>query len=63
MTAPVGQRNARLHWAACRAGEHITAGRLDRLAAVGALESAGLDVGLGEREVTATVRSGLAGAL
>lgn len=63
LTAPLGQRNARLHWAACRAGEHVAAGRLDRLAAVGALEAAGLDAGLGEHEVTATVRSGLGGAL
>lgn len=59
VTAPVGRRNDALNWAAYRARDHVGAGRIEsREAAVG-LISAGLQSGLPEKEVVATVRSGL----
>jgi hypothetical protein len=52
-------RNVMLFWAACRAREHIDAGRLDDHTAREALRVAALDVGLGEQEIAATLRSAL----
>ncbi|MFI5067996.1 MAG: bifunctional DNA primase/polymerase [Streptosporangiales bacterium] len=58
-----GDRNGRLHWAACRAAEMITEGRLDQQAAEDALVGAALDAGLrgGEREARRTFASALRG--
>ena len=57
-SAPVGNRNASLFWAACRAAEHAAAGDLDDQA-LEDLRAAGLDAGLPEHEVTGTIRSAL----
>jgi hypothetical protein len=56
-----GDRNGRLYWAACRAGELVTAGQVGAAEAEEALVRAAVDAGLrgGEREARATVRSGL----
>jgi hypothetical protein len=54
-----GQRNTRLHWAACRVGEHVAAGRFDRPAAELALQLAAEHVGLTEAETKATIASGV----
>ena len=57
--AQVGERNNLLHWASCRAAEMITAGQLDRDAAVDVLARAGEAAGLGPGEVQATIASAL----
>jgi Bifunctional DNA primase/polymerase, N-terminal len=56
-----GDRNGRLYWAACRAGELVIAGQIGAGDAEEALVRAAVGVGLrgGEREARATVRSGL----
>ncbi len=58
---PPGDRNGRLHWAACRAGEMIAAGQLDEATAEHVLLQAAAAAGLvgGEREARATIASGL----
>ncbi len=58
MDACVGERNSRLHWAACRGAEMIAAG-VDGNTVADALQLAGEAVGLPPAEVAATVRSGL----
>jgi hypothetical protein len=58
--AQPGQRNATLHWAACRAGELVKAGTIHRDAAAALLMEAGSQAGLRPREVRATICSGLA---
>jgi hypothetical protein len=58
-SAPVGNRNCTLHWAACRAAEHVDQGELDRAAAESALSEAALAAGLGEVEIRATLRSAM----
>lgn len=58
-SAPPGQRNATLHWAACRAGELVGAGVLPLHVAFAALVEAGFIIGLTERETVATIRSGM----
>jgi hypothetical protein len=59
--AQPGDRNGPLFWAACRAGELVTAGEIDQAAAERLLVQAALDAGLrgGEREAQNTVASGL----
>jgi hypothetical protein len=57
LRAGPGQRNCSLHWAACRAGEHATAGRMDWQHAAAALAEAARQTGLGESEIAATLRS------
>lgn len=57
--AAVGERNSRLFWAACRAGEHIAAGRATQETATAALLDAARSVGLGDREAAATITSGI----
>jgi len=57
LSAPEGERNKTLFWAACRANEHGRAGRLDRTAAERALEAAGRRIGLGENEIRASIKS------
>jgi hypothetical protein len=59
-TAVQGERNAILFWACCRAIEDAGEGRLDGHQALGELGAAGLHVGLGEQEITATIRSAYA---
>lgn len=56
-----GDRNGRLYWAACRAGELVTTGRIDREAITEQLVSAALAAGLagGEREARHTAASGM----
>jgi hypothetical protein len=56
-----GARNDPLFWAACRAGEMVAAGEVDRGAAERALLAAALEAGLrgGEPEARSTIRSGL----
>lgn len=59
--ATEGERNARLHWAACRVGDMLAAGELaDEGRATDALEAVALAIGLTPREVSGTIRSGLA---
>ena len=58
LRAKEGERNACLHWAACRAAEHSASGRLDWLTAERALSDAATDAGLSERETAATLKSG-----
>ncbi len=57
--AQVGERNRILFWASCRLAEHAAAGKVDEGQALEELRAAGLDAGLGEHEVDATIRSGL----
>jgi hypothetical protein len=62
LAAVPGERNNRLHWAACRAAEMIAARQLDQAAAIDALTQAGEAVGLGPGEVSATIASALRNA-
>jgi hypothetical protein len=62
LAAVPGERNNRLHWAACRAAEMIAAGQLDQAAAIDILGQAGEAVGLGPGEVQATIASALRGS-
>jgi len=57
--APSGSRNSILHWGACRVGEFVAVGGLQPATAMALLIEAGKQSGLPEREVVATVRSGL----
>jgi hypothetical protein len=54
-----GNRNATLHWAACRLGERIRAGEISRGEAEMSLIAAARHTGLGEPEAKATIKSGL----
>jgi hypothetical protein len=58
-----GGRNHALNWAAYRAGEYAASGRIDAREATHALLLAAQAVGLGEREATRTVESGLVSGL
>ena len=58
-----GNRNATLHWAACRLRDHVDGRVLDEVAGREALREAALDIGLGEFEVHATIASGLTGGV
>lgn len=58
-TAPEGERNNRLFWAACRAGEGIRQDKLTEASARALLEPAGLAAGLSAHAVSATIESGL----
>jgi hypothetical protein len=62
LAAVPGERNNRLHWAACRAAEMIAARQLDQAAAIEALTEPGEAVGLGPGEVSATIASALRNA-
>jgi hypothetical protein len=59
LTSREGTRNTRLHWAACRGREMVTAGQADRPTVERVLIQAAVEVGLTEREATRTVTSGL----
>lgn len=63
LEAPVGERNARLNWAAYRAGEHIRSGRLDQVQAVTALQLSAERIGLTAAETRATIASGIASGM
>ena len=56
-----GQRNSLLYWAACRAKEHIEAGRLKREEVEEHLAKSGDYVGLEKKEIAATIKSALGG--
>ena len=57
--AKQGNRNAALHWCACRVADHAAGGLLDLEDGRDALREAALAAGLGEVEVDATLRSAL----
>jgi hypothetical protein len=57
--AAEGERNAVLHWAACRLGERALAGQIGRAEAERLLVAAGISAGLSDKEARATVLSGL----
>lgn len=54
-----GERNATLHWAACRAGELASEGVVQREAVVAMFTEAGRQAGLPTPEARATARSGV----
>jgi hypothetical protein len=58
--APPGERNAMLHWGACRVGELVQAGLITEEAAFAMFVEAGSSAGLSTRETIATVKSGVA---
>ena len=57
--APVGERNATLNTAALKLGQLVGAGALARQDVEVALRDAARDVGLEDREIAATIRSGI----
>lgn len=57
--ATKGERNAVLHWAACRAGELVSAGAIHGETAVALFTEAGRHAGLPIHEARATARSGV----
>ncbi len=61
--AQEGERNRRLHWAACRCAEMVVAGQMPDQMGLDALLLAGQAVGLPTAEALATIRSGLRGAV
>jgi hypothetical protein len=60
--APDGQRNSTLNWAANTLGRAVVDDGLDLRDVVAGLTVAAMRAGLGERETTATIRSGLRAA-
>jgi hypothetical protein len=58
--APEGRRNCVLFWAACRAGEVISAGQIDSELAAEVLAQAAVIAGLPEAEARQTIASGFA---
>jgi hypothetical protein len=56
---PQRDRNTRLYWSACRAGEMVSAGRVDEATATDVLVDAAMRTGLPETEALSTVASGL----
>jgi hypothetical protein len=58
-TAAEGERNAVLHWAACRLAERVRDGKISAHEAEALLVAGGRAAGLPEPEARATVRSGL----
>jgi hypothetical protein len=60
-TAPVGQRNDALFWAASRAQELVAAGKVTAADAAGSLLSAAVTVGLPEAEARRTIASAMRG--
>jgi len=59
LAAPNGERNDTLNTCALKVGRYVAGGEIDRGDAEQQMSAAGLRVGLEEREVRATVRSGL----
>jgi len=60
-SAPEGQRNHALHWAACRAADMAAVGETDTATVAEALVTAAVSAGLPEYEARRTVASGLRG--
>ncbi len=56
---PERDRNSRLFWSACRAGELMAAGQVDEATATGLLVDAATRTGLPEAEALRTIASGL----
>jgi Bifunctional DNA primase/polymerase, N-terminal len=56
---PERDRNTRLFWSACRAGELVSAGRVDEATATSVLVDAATRTGLPEAEARRTIASGL----
>jgi hypothetical protein len=56
---PERDRNTRLFWSACRAGELVSAGRVDEATATSVLIDAATRTGLPEAEARRTIASGL----
>lgn len=56
---PERDRNTRLYWSSCRAGELVSAGRVDEATATGLLADAATRTGLPEAEALRTIASGL----
>jgi hypothetical protein len=54
-----GERNSALFWASCRMGEAVRAGAVTESEALALLTSVGRQVGLLDREIVRTARSGL----
>ena len=60
---PERDRNTRLYWSACRAGELVSAGRVDEATATSVLVDAATRTGLPEAEARRTIASGLRSAV
>ena len=56
---PERDRNTRLYWSSCRAGELVSAGTVDEATAVGVLVDAATRTGLPEAEARRTIASGM----
>jgi hypothetical protein len=56
---PERDRNTRLHWSACRAGELVAEGRVDASTATAVLVDAATRTGLPEAEALRTIASGM----
>lgn len=56
---PERDRNTRLYWSSCRAGELVAAGRIDEATVIVLLVNAAARIGLPEMEARRTVASGL----
>src|SRR5262249_24467037 len=54
-----GERNSALYWVSCRLGEAVRAGAITEIEALALLTSVGQHVGLLDREIVRTARSGL----
>jgi len=54
-----GERNSALYWVSCRMGEAVRAGAITEIEALALLTSVGRRVGLLDREIVRTARSGL----
>ena len=61
--APPGQRNAVLHWAACRFGELVAENRISENQAIDLLTDAGCATGLPRSEAVRTARGGIRRAM
>lgn len=57
--APEGERNNRLHWAACRVGELVSRHKVSAASSIQRLSQAAAACGLKGPEVLATIQSGL----
>jgi len=57
--AKEGERNHRLFWTACRMGEAVRAGSITEMQALDLLSITGRQVGLSDREIAVTSRSGI----
>lgn len=63
LTSSPGERNARLFWATCKAGELVAARLVDEQAVVDIMSSAAADVGLTSHEIGDATRGTIGSAL